>query len=92
MYMVGKPNPLMIRAALAALTFSGQMPPALLLLLAFELGVASAATTRAYQTLIPEIVPRSQLPAASSLGSISINVGVGRWPATMRAGCARHLM
>jgi hypothetical protein len=51
-YMVAKPDPVSMRAALAALAFSGQMPPALLLLLAFDLGVASAATTRAYRALI----------------------------------------
>jgi MFS family permease len=70
-----------VGAALTVLTFAGQMPPALLLLFTFVLGAVSAATTPAYQAIIPEIVPRSQLPAASALGSISINLARAIGPA-----------
>src|SRR5256884_9527937 len=58
---------------LTILTIAGQMPPALLLTLTFVLGAGSAFSVPAYQALIPDLVPRSQLPSASALGSININ-------------------
>jgi MFS family permease len=60
--------------ALTILTFAGQMPPALLLVFTFALGCSSVFTNPAYQSLVPELVPRDQLRAASSLGSISVNL------------------
>ncbi len=56
------------------------MPPALLLTLTFLLGAGSAFTVPAYQAMIPDLVPRSQLSSASALGSINVNLartGVG---------------
>lgn len=67
--------------ALTLLTIAGQMPPALLLTFTFLLGAASAASTPAYQAIIPELVPRAQLPAASALGSININLARALGPA-----------
>ena len=64
----------LVGIALTVLTFLGQMPPALLLTFTFVLGSSSAFTNPAYQSLIPELVPRGQLRAASALGSVSINV------------------
>src|ERR1700694_4593065 len=58
--------------ALTLLTFAGQMPPALLLTFTFVLGSGSVVSLPAYQSLIPDLVPRTQLAAASTLGSISI--------------------
>ena len=66
---------------LTILTIIGQMPPALLLTLTFLLGAGSAFSTPAYQALIPDLVPRSQLPSASALGSISINLAGAIGPA-----------
>src|SRR5579864_674766 len=63
-----------VGAALAALTFAGQMPPALLLTFTFVLGCSSVFSNPAYQSLVPELVPREQLRAASALGSISVNL------------------
>ena len=63
-----------IGLALTALTFAGQMPPALLLVFTFAIGCSSVFTNPAYQSLVPDLVPRNQLRAASSLGSISINL------------------
>lgn len=60
--------------ALAALTFAGQMPPALLLTFTVILGSGSVLSNPAYQSLIPVLVPRDQLPAAASLGSITVNL------------------
>jgi MFS family permease len=68
-------------ALLAALTFAGLMPPALLLLLVFLLGTTAALGTPAYQSLVPDLVPRSEIPAAAALNSISVNLARTLGPA-----------
>ena len=67
--------------ALTALTLAGQMPPALLLTFTFVLGTGSVISLPAYQSLIPELVPRAQVAAASTLGSISVNLARAIGPA-----------
>ena len=66
---------------LAALTAAGQMHPPLLLVLTFALGVGTALTAPTYQALIPELVPRAELPSASALGAVSMNVARAVGPA-----------
>ena len=68
-------------AVLAALTAAGQMPPALLLTLTFVLGCGAALTAPAWQAVVPDLVPRSQLHAASALGSLSVNLARAVGPA-----------
>jgi len=68
-------------AILTVLTIAGQMRPALLLTLTFLLGAGSAFTVPAYQAMIPDIVPRPQLPSASALSSININLARSVGPA-----------
>jgi len=68
-------------AALTILTIAGQMPPALLLVFTFALGSGSTISLPAYQSLIPELVPRTQLVAATTLGSIGVNVARAVGPA-----------
>ena len=70
-----------IGTALTALTISGHMNPPLLLAFTFALGGASAMALPPYQALIPELVPRDQLAAASALGGISINLARAVGPA-----------
>jgi MFS family permease len=70
-----------VGAVLTGLTLAGQMTPPLLLAFTFALGAASAMATPAYQALIPELVPRRQLPAAAALGSISVNLARAIGPA-----------
>ena len=70
-----------IGTALTALTISGHMNPPLLLAFPFALGGASAMALPPYQALIPELVPRDQLAAASALGGISINLARAVGPA-----------
>jgi MFS family permease len=70
-----------IGALLAALTFADRMPPALLLLLVFLIGTGTALGTPAYQSLVPELVPREQIPAAAALNSISVNAARALGPA-----------
>src|ERR1017187_3803088 len=72
-------------AALTALTAAHRMPPALLLMFTFVLGTGAILVTPAYQSLVPDMVPRPQMPAASALGSISINLARGIGPALARA-------
>jgi MFS family permease len=68
-------------AALTWLTFVGQMPPALLLTFTFVLGAGTVLTVPAYQSLVPDLVPRRQVRPASVLSSISINVARAVGPA-----------
>lgn len=66
---------------LTLLTIVGQMPPALLLTLTFLLGAGSAFSTPAYQAIIPELVSRDEIPSASALGSINVNLARAVGPA-----------
>jgi predicted MFS family arabinose efflux permease len=75
--------------ALAALTIAGQMPPALLLTFTFLIGSSSVLMVPAYQSLVPELVPRNQLHSASALSSISINLARAAGPAIAGVVIAR---
>ncbi|MGO9883568.1 MAG: MFS transporter [Solirubrobacteraceae bacterium] len=68
-------------SALAALTIAGRITPALLLLFTFVIGSGSVLVTPAYQSLVPELVPRDQIPAAAQLSSISVNLARAIGPA-----------
>jgi MFS family permease len=70
-----------VGAALTALTALGRMPPASVLAFTFALGVGQALTLPAWQAVIPELVPRAQIPAASVLGSVSFNLARSVGPA-----------
>ncbi len=72
---------LVVAGVLAALTAAGETTPALLLTFTFLLGCGQTLTMPAWQALIPELVPRSQLPAASALGGISMNLARAVGPA-----------
>src|SRR6202165_2774298 len=78
-----------VGAGLAGLTIAGQMPPALLLTFTFLIGSGSVLTLPAYQALVPDLVPRNQLPAASALSSISINLARAAGPAIAGVVIAR---
>jgi MFS family permease len=66
---------------LAVLTGIGQMPPVLLLAFTFLLGVGAAAQLPAWGATVPELVPRTQLRAASRLDLVSVNVSRAVGPA-----------
>jgi MFS family permease len=70
-----------VGVALTVLTLAGQMTPALLLTLTFALGCGMAMAVPTYQAVIPELVSREQLPSASALGAISMNVARAVGPA-----------
>jgi MFS family permease len=65
---------LMITGGLAALTFSGAVTAPFLLCFTLLLSIGSALTSPAWQSVIPEIVKKNQLPAAIGLGGISFNI------------------
>ncbi|GAA3342703.1 MFS transporter [Amorphoplanes nipponensis] len=70
-----------VAAALTGLTALDRMPPPLLLIFTFLLGAGQALTLPAWQAVIPEVVPRDELPAASALGAVNTNLARSAGPA-----------
>jgi MFS family permease len=66
---------------LAILTAAGQMPPVLLLLFTFALGAGGAVQLPAWQSMMPELVPRTQLRAAARLDLVGVNLARSIGPA-----------
>jgi MFS family permease len=61
-------------ALLGVLTVAGAITPWLLLTYTFALGLGAALNAPVWQAIVPEMVPRSDLPAAVSLNSASFNL------------------
>ncbi|MDQ1724424.1 MAG: hypothetical protein QOG52_1452 [Frankiaceae bacterium] len=78
-----------VGVGLTVLTIVGQMPPALLLSFTFLLGCGQALWVPAFQSYIPELVPRSLLPSAAALGGVSINLARAIGPAVAGVLVAR---
>lgn len=72
---------LLAAISLAVLTLLGLTTPWVLLALIFCLGLGSALNAPAWQAIIPELVPRSELPAAVSLNSVAFNIARAVGPA-----------
>ena len=68
-------------AMLGVFTLAGMVTPWLLLLLTFTLGLGSAMNSPALQAIIPELVPRDELPAAVTLVGVAVNVSRAVGPA-----------
>ncbi|PSF38981.1 arabinose ABC transporter permease [Aphanothece hegewaldii CCALA 016] len=66
---------------LSVLTFMGWMNPWLLLTLTFCLSLGAAMNNPAWQAIVPELVPRSELPAAIALNSVGFNLARALGPA-----------
>lgn len=64
-----------------AFTAAGATTPWLLLTFTFLLGLGAALNGPAWQASIPEMVPREELPAAVTLGSIGFNIARAAGPA-----------
>jgi len=62
-------------------TAFGATTPWVLLLFTFLLGIGAALNAPAWQASIPEMVPREDLPAAVSLGSVGFNIARAAGPA-----------
>jgi MFS family permease len=73
----------MLAAALllSILTFAGLIGPGLLLALTFLLALGAALNNPAWQAIVPELVPRSELPDAIALNSAGFNLARAAGPA-----------
>ncbi|WP_158821863.1 MFS transporter [Granulicella sp. S156] len=68
-------------AILAVLTFVGIVSPVTLLLLTFMLNIGSAMNNPAWQAIVPELVPREDIPSAVTLNAASNNIARAVGPA-----------
>jgi MFS family permease len=68
-------------ASMAVLAALGALGPGLLIGFAFAMGIGSALDEPLWQALTAEVVPRSTLPAAVTLGGVSMNVARSLGPA-----------
>ena len=62
-----------VAALLSAVIFFGAMSPLLLLVLTFANGIGLAMRWPVFAAIVPELVPRPQLPAALALNGVSMN-------------------
>ena len=70
-----------VGALLTVLTAVGLMPPAVLLAFTFAIAIAAAVQLPTWQAMIPELVPRRQLRAATRLEMVGVNVARAGGPA-----------
>src|SRR5271165_1977317 len=68
-------------ALLSVLTFLNVISPWVLLILTFLLNIGAAMNSPAWQAIMPELVPREQLPEAVSLNSAGFNLARALGPA-----------
>ncbi len=67
--------------ALAVATLTGTMTPWLLLGLTFALAVGDACEAPSWRAILPELVPREDLPEANALNGIEFNLARATGPA-----------
>lgn len=72
---------MLVAAALGAVTLFGGLTPWVLLGCTAALGVGAAMNAPAWQAILPELVPRADLPPAVALGGVSFNVARALGPA-----------
>jgi MFS family permease len=63
----------LVASLLSLMVFLGFMSPWLLLLLVFANGIGLAMRWPVFAAIVPEVVPRGQLPAALALNGVSMN-------------------
>ena len=68
-------------AVLSVLTFFDIISPWILLILTFLLNIGAAMNSPAWQAIVPEVIPRAQLPDAVSLNSAGFNLARALGPA-----------
>jgi MFS family permease len=68
-------------ALLSVLTFAGIISPWTLLALTFLLNIGAAMNNPAWQAIVPELVPRSELPSAIAVNSAGYNLARAVGPA-----------
>jgi MFS family permease len=72
---------LIVAAVLTAMTIAGKMSPVLLLGLTFALSAGDAFETPTWRAVLPELVSKEDLPAASALNGIEFNFARAVGPA-----------
>jgi len=72
---------LAVALLLAGMTIAGMMTPALLLILTFALSAGDAFETPTWRAVLPELVHKGDLPAASALNGIEFNLARAVGPA-----------
>ncbi len=72
---------LIAAAVLSAVTIAGAIDVRGLLALTFILGLGTALNMPTWQAVMPELVPRRDLPAAVALNGVTVNVGRAVGPA-----------
>lgn len=65
---------LLTAVGMAIMAWTGSLNPTLLLLATFQLGVAAAFTTPAWQAIVPEIVGKELLSPAIALSGVGYNI------------------
>jgi MFS family permease len=70
-----------VSAAFAAIVWLGLVTPGNLLLFTFLIGVGGALTAPAWQAIVPQLVPRQDLPPAVAANSVGFNVSRAVGPA-----------
>jgi len=71
----------LMAALLGVLTVTGVVQPWMLLVVTLAIGAGSAVDIPAWQAMIPEVVPKEELPASVGLGTVAINVARAVGPA-----------
>src|SRR5882762_4884740 len=70
-----------VAVVLAVMTIAGAMSPVLLLILTFALSAGDAFETPTWRAVLPELVPKDDLAAASALNGIEFNLARALGPA-----------
>jgi predicted MFS family arabinose efflux permease len=70
-----------IIAVLSLLVWAGLATPFILLAFTFLAGIAAALISPAWQAIVPQLVPRQELPAAVALNGVGFNVSRAVGPA-----------
>lgn len=70
-----------VAACLAIIALTGVVTPWLLVVLTFAMGMGTAMMMPAWAAIVPELVPRTELPSAIALNSMGINVARAIGPA-----------
>jgi MFS family permease len=79
--IIGESAVTLTATAFAALVWFHLITPVSLLVFTFLVTVASAVTAPAWQAVVPQLVPRSEMPVAIAANSVGINVSRALGPA-----------
>jgi MFS family permease len=72
---------IVVSGGLGFITVLGYATPSVLLGATFALGFCMAMSAPAWQAIIPDVVPREEVPEAVTLGAVAFNVARGVGPA-----------